>query len=133
MVFFCLGGLASGNLMRTFSTRVVFLLAAVFLFAGFGLSSRVQELWQIFIAYGVLCVFGVGITYNAIVATMISLFRRKGMVSGLMMFAFGLGGMILGTGVTRLILQHDGYFCGLRGWIGVHRERIWQIPDRCFL
>lgn len=106
MVFFCLGGLASGNLMRAFSTRVVFLLAAVFLFAGFGLSSRVQELWQIFIAYGVFCGFGVGITYNAVVGTMIPLFRRKGMVSGLMMFAFGLGGMILGTAVTRLILQH---------------------------
>jgi OFA family oxalate/formate antiporter-like MFS transporter len=108
MVFFCLGGLASGNLMRVFSTRFVFLLAAVFLFIGFGLSSRVHELWQIFLAYGVFCGFGVGITYNAVVGTMIPLFRRKGMVSGLMMFAFGLGGMILGTAVTRIIL--------LQGW-----------------
>ncbi len=103
MIFFCLGGLAGGFLRKRFSFRWIMLFSGSFILAGFLLASRTVQLWQIFIAYGVFCGFGVGVTYNCLISTLTAMFERKGLISGLLLFAFGLGGMVLGALATGLI------------------------------
>lgn len=79
------------------------MLSGLFILAGFLLASRTTQLWHIFVSYGVFCGFGVGVTYNCLISSLTAMFERKGLISGVLLFAFGLGGMILGAVATGLI------------------------------
>jgi OFA family oxalate/formate antiporter-like MFS transporter len=109
MIFFCLGGFFSGKLSSRFSSRAVILAAGTFLLAGFSGASRMRpdnpalSLIMLYLCYGVLCGFGVGIGYNAVIATVTRWFPDKpGMASGLLMMGFGFGGIVLGSVVNAL-------------------------------
>ncbi|MDR2655406.1 MAG: MFS transporter [Oscillospiraceae bacterium] len=98
MSCFCVGGFASGLLLRKLPPRAVLLMAACCIAAGFAAASRIQTLRAFFICYGVLVGFGIGLTYNAVISTGVKWFPEKpGMASGMMLMGFGLGGMALGT------------------------------------
>ncbi|MDR2174965.1 MAG: MFS transporter [Synergistaceae bacterium] len=98
MSFFCLGGLASGFLLRRHSPTPVLLLCAVCVPAGFVLASRVSSLAGLYAAYGVLVGFGIGLGYNCVISTLLKWFPEKpGFISGVVLLGFGWGGLVLGT------------------------------------
>jgi len=104
MIFFCLSSLGGGILERKIGYRWVVLAAAAFFLVGFVSASRVQSLTGIYIAYGVFCGTGVGLSYAVTQGAVLSWFPDKtGLVSGAMLMGFGLGGMLLGSGATALI------------------------------
>ncbi|MDL2234707.1 MFS transporter [Christensenellaceae bacterium OttesenSCG-928-L17] len=104
MVFFCLGGFASGLLQKKFHYRTVLRVCAAFLLAGFLLSSRINSLTGIYFSYGVLCGTGVGLGYNCILNTAAKWYPEKpGFSSGMLLLGFGTGALLLSTGATALI------------------------------
>ncbi|MBR3755971.1 MAG: MFS transporter [Firmicutes bacterium] len=108
MIFFCLGSFVSGQLAKKFPARVIIMIAAICLLAGFFGVSRMNpeagSLPLLYICYGVLGGSGVGLTYNAVIGTMNKWFPDKpGLCSGIMMMGFGLGALVLGSIATSLI------------------------------
>jgi OFA family oxalate/formate antiporter-like MFS transporter len=96
--FFCLGGLASGIILRRRSPMPVLLLCAACVSAGFVLASRIDSLAGLYAAYSVLVGFGIGLGYNCAISTLLKWFPEKpGFISGLALLGFGWGGMALGT------------------------------------
>jgi len=106
---FCLGGLIAGIVSRKTGPRLPLIASAIFLAAGFALSSRVSTLMGIYLSYGVLCSLGVGFSYNVLINVMNRWFPDKpGLVSGVLLMGFGCGGMVLGSVATGLM--------GAMGW-----------------
>ena len=104
IVTFCLGGLCGGILIRKISAAWILRLSSACMLIGFFLSSRVTALWQIYITYGVLCGFGVGLTYNAVLSTVVRWFGDKAaFCSGVLLMGFGSGGLLLGTAAASVI------------------------------
>lgn len=103
MSSFCVGGFISGLVLRKRSPRFVLRMAAICMLAGFALASRTQNLWHIFLSYGVLCSLGVGFGYNVTVGITAKWFPEKpGLCSGLLLTGFGFGALLLGTGAAVL-------------------------------
>ena len=102
--FFVLGLIANGFLAKKLTARTTLLIAAAGMLAGFALCSRVEALWGLYIAYGVLVGFSVGIANNSLVSTLVKWFPGKtGTASGVLMMGFGIGGMVLGPVATGLM------------------------------
>lgn len=104
MMMFCLGGLVSGIVTGKRGPRFTMICCAAFLLAGFLCASRVHTLPGIYLSYGGLCGFGVGLGYNATISTVVKWFPDKqGLISGVTLMGFGFGGMLLGTVGASLI------------------------------
>lgn len=104
MMTFCLGGLAGGIITGKKGPRFTWILCAIFLFLGFAGASRIHTLPGIYITYGCLCGFGVGLGYNTTISTIVKWFPEKqGLISGVVLTGFGFGGMLLGTLSAELI------------------------------
>ncbi len=106
MIMFCLGGLVSGIITGRKGTRFTLFWCAFFLAVGFIGASRMDSLMGIYVTYGGLCGFGVGLGYNATISTIVKWFPDKqGLISGIALMGFGFGGMLLGTMGASLILS----------------------------
>ncbi|MEA4816654.1 MAG: OFA family MFS transporter [Lachnospiraceae bacterium] len=104
MAMFCIGGLFAGFMTKKKSAAFNARLAAVLLCVGFVASSRVNSLMWLYISYGVVCGFGVGLVYNAVMGTVTKWFPDKqGFISGILLMGFGFGGMVLGQIAAALI------------------------------
>ena len=110
IICFCLGGFISGKIISVLKPKIVILISAALLFVGFfvvsGMNPRDESgsLAALYVFYGVFGGCGVGITYNAVLSSVTKWFPGKtGLASGILLFGFGLGGMILGTVVNGLI------------------------------
>lgn len=110
MIMFCLGGLIGGQLGKKFGVKVRILIAAVLLLVGFFMVSTLNpadasgSLMRLYIFYGIFGGGGVGIGYNAVITTITKWFPDKvGLASGIMLMGFGLGGLALGSVVTKFI------------------------------
>lgn len=98
MMMFCLGGLVSGIVTGKKGVRFTMIFCALFLAVGFLSASRINSLMGIYLSYGVLCGFGVGLGYNATISTLVKWFPDfQGLVSGITLMGFGFGSMLLGT------------------------------------
>lgn len=97
IIFFSAGSLAGGFLLRNNSGRRILLVVALLFFIGFGGSSFVKQLWQIFLCYGVLCGLASGFGCNAILTMVNQWFPKQiGFCSGILSMGFGGGSMVLG-------------------------------------
>lgn len=104
MSMFCIGGLAASQLRKKFHISVILLINAIVILAAFIFTSRVTSLLQLYIYYGVLCGFSVGCAYNCILSVVPLHFpKRIGLINGVMLLSFGMGGMILGALAKRMI------------------------------
>lgn len=113
MACFCLGGFLAGNLSRRVNIRVNVYIAAALFLGGFFLVSRVQTLPMLYVSYGVLCGFGSGFAYNAVMSTMTKWFPdRQGLISGLLLMGFGSSSMILGSIFTAVTPAGTGAWRG---------------------
>lgn len=100
-----LGQIAAGALKRKFSPAVVFGIPAVLFISGFLFASRITNIYGLYLSYGALVGFAIGMIYNAVLAYTLDHFPQKqtGVVSGALLMGFGMGGMVLGTLATYLI------------------------------
>lgn len=104
MIFFCLGGIVSGIIIKKKTARFILTVAAICLCVGFCCASSIHTVGGLYIAYGVLCGTGVGLAYNCNISTVLKWFPdRAGLISGLLLMCFGCGGMVLGTLASSLI------------------------------
>lgn len=105
MCFFCLGGFAGGLLSRRLGGRLCLLLSAALSGAGFFLASRLSgAVLMLYISYGVLAGFGIGIAYNVIISTVGTWFPdKKGLCSGALMMGFGASALVVGKLASALI------------------------------
>ena len=99
MCFFCIGGVVSGVLTKRTSPKVTVLCAAALSWAGFALTSRLSgQVIMLYITYGVMCGLGIGMAYNAVIASTNAWFPdKKGVCSGALMMGFGASTLVLGN------------------------------------
>ena len=98
MSMFCVGGILTGILTKKVTARTVIWLSALLVGGGFIGTSKVASLAQLYFFYGGLIGLGVGMSYNAVLSSIMRWFpERPGITSGLLMMGFGLGALILGT------------------------------------
>ena len=105
MCFFCLGGFFGGLLSRRIGGRLCLLLAAAMSGLGFFLTSRLSgAVFMLYIGYGILAGFGIGIAYNVIISTVSAWFPdKKGLCSGALMMGFGASALVVGKLAAALI------------------------------
>jgi OFA family oxalate/formate antiporter-like MFS transporter len=78
---------------------------------------------MLYLCYGVFCGFGVGIGYNAVIASVTRWFPdRPGVASGLLMMGFGFGGIVLSS-VVSVLTRRTGIF-GAFFWLGL---MVWTV------
>lgn len=116
MIFFCLGGFFSGQMLKKVNHKVMLAVAAAILFIGFFGVSMLdatdpdKSLVMLYLMYGVLGGGGVGIGYNCVISTVNKWFPDKpGLASGVMLLGFGLGGIVLG-GIVNVLIGSIGLF-----------------------
>ncbi len=100
MIFFCLGGLASGLLQRRVRPRVLLLASAVLYFGGMLGCSLLgaPNTLLLYLFYGVMQGLAIGISYNVIISVTGSWFQdKKGLCNGALMMAFGASSLLLGN------------------------------------
>ncbi|MEL7610823.1 MAG: MFS transporter [Bacillota bacterium] len=101
---FCIGAIVAGFIARKINFQNVLRLSALFLLLGFGLAALWGTLDGFKVGYGVLCGFGVGLGYNAVLASSIKWFPDKpGFCNGILLMGFGAGSMVLGAAITMLM------------------------------
>lgn len=97
MIFFCVGSLICGFLVGKLPVRTIVWISATLFLAGFLLASRAQSLAMLYIGFGFLCGLGSGLSYNAVMSTMVRWFPDKpGLISGVLLMGFGGGSFLIG-------------------------------------
>lgn len=99
MCFFCVGGMVSGFTIKKLGPKVLIISAAVISGFGFIIASKNPgSLAYLYLSYGVMCGFGIGIAYNALLACTNAWFPdKKGLCSGCLMMGFGASTLIIGN------------------------------------
>ena len=116
MCTFCLGGFAGGLLSRRIGGRGCLLLAAALGGLGFFLSAGLREgqLALLYLSYGVMAGFGIGIAYNVIISTVSAWFPdKKGLCSGTLMMGFGASALAVGN-LAALLIDGPGWRTAFR-------------------
>ena len=104
MMTFCLGGLFSGIVSKKIGIKIPAVLSAVLMAAGLIMASKIGSLGGLYVSYGVLYGFGVGIGYNVVMGTVVKWFPDKtGLASGILLFGFGISALIVGRAGAGLI------------------------------
>ena len=110
IICFCLGGFLGGRFSKKMSHKTLILLAAAFLFVGYMVSSMISgmesgaALAVLIVFYGIICGLGSGFCYNAVLSSVVKWFPEKAAtVSGIMLFGFGAGSLVLGSVISMLI------------------------------
>ena len=102
MILFCIGSLLCGLLAGKLSAKNAVRLGAVLFLAGFYIASRCQTPLTLYLGFGVLCGLGSGLSYNAVMSTMVKWFPDKpGLISGVLLMGFG-GGSFLGGNASQI-------------------------------
>ena len=97
MIFFCIGCLVGGFLSAKVSARVYVYISAILFLVGFFLASGVQTCLMLYLSYGVICGFGSGLAYSAVMGTVGKWFPdRQGMISGILLMGFGISAFVIG-------------------------------------
>ncbi len=97
MILFCIGSLLCGLLAGKLSAKNAVRLGAVLFLAGFFIASRCQSPLTLYLGFGLLCGLGSGLSYNAVMSTMVKWFPDKpGLISGVLLMGFGGGSFLIG-------------------------------------
>lgn len=97
MICFCLGGLFAGFFRAKLNAKVCIWVSGILLLIGFIIVSKTQSLGMLYVGFGIIGGFASGFSYNITMSTMIKWFPEKqGLISGILLMGFGLGGFIIG-------------------------------------
>ncbi|NLP18061.1 MAG: OFA family MFS transporter [Firmicutes bacterium] len=104
MITFCLGNVISSMILRRSQPRTVVLTSAGLFLLGFFFVSMITSIWGLYVFYGVMCGLGTGLSYNAILSTVPKWHpEQAGSVTGILLMGMGLGSLLLGTVVRRMM------------------------------
>jgi MFS family permease len=102
------GGVVSGYVSDRVSTRRVVLVGAALLGAGLVLSSYVQQVWQLYLTFGLLVGAGVSTFYVPLTVLAIKWFtRQRGMAASVVSAGNGLGILALAPLTRWLITEYE--------------------------
>jgi OFA family oxalate/formate antiporter-like MFS transporter len=105
MALFCIGNFLAGFISKKLSPKAILIICAALMTIAFLGVSMVQEntLWLLYLSYGVVGGFTIGLTYNIVVSTVTKWFPEKvGAVSGVLMMSIAFGTLLLGMGAVSL-------------------------------
>jgi len=116
------GGVVAGHVSDRVSTRRVVLVGAVLLGAGLVLSSHVQQIWQLYLTFGLLVGAGVSAFYVPLTVLAIKWFEeQRGMAASVVSAGNGLGILALAPLTRWLISEYDWRMAflvlGNLGWV----------------
>lgn len=104
MISFSLGMVVAGSIERRFSPRAVMAATALIIGGGFIAASFTTTLMQIYVTYGLIVGFGVGVGTDCVMSVAVKWYPEKhGLASGGMLMGFGMGAMLLSPAVTMLL------------------------------
>lgn len=111
IIFFCLGGFIAGKIANIVSHRIIMMSSAILILVGFSIVSIFlnennpdKSLFIMYIFYGVFFGTAVGLSYNTLLGVILNHFvGRAGIASGVLLFGFGAGGLLVGKIITDLI------------------------------
>lgn len=109
MTCYCIGGFLGGKLSRRTSNVVTTCVGGVLMLIGYLVTSVLPAdpaaaKLLLFLFYGVVAGFGLGLSYNAIVSGISGWFPdRSGLAMGILLTGFGLGTMLVGQLAAMLI------------------------------
>ena len=106
LAFFVLGILTGGRLQNKFGTHFMVLGGGLLMAAGMVSTSflPIAAVWPIYITYGVIGGFGVGMAYNAIISCAQKWFpAKRGLATGISVCMFGFSTVIFAPLVEQLI------------------------------
>lgn len=104
IIFFALGSVAAGSLSKRFSFGVMLKAAAVMLFAGFFLASRMSAVWQLYLGYGILVGAGIGMGYNCILSAIPMWFpEMSATATGALLMGYALSTAVFGPILNSMI------------------------------
>ena len=109
------GSVIGGKLAAKFGTKIVVLAGGVILSAGFFLAALVQPefSWALWLTYGLMGGVGMGFTYSTTIACAQKWYpHKKGLVTGVVVSALGLGGVVFTPVVERLVETFGGIAVG---------------------
>lgn len=96
MFLFCLGGFAGAQFSKKLSHRQLTWMCGGLIGLSFIALGHMTSLWQLYVLYGLVIGFCVGIVYNCVLATGNKWYPDKGgLVAGLLLMFFGAGSLFL--------------------------------------
>ena len=99
--------IVTGWLTDKLGPRIVVTIFGSFLGISYLLMSKVSNLWQFYLYYGVLASIGMSITATPIMATVARWFvRRRGLMTGIVQAGLGIGGLVIAPLTGWLILNY---------------------------
>ena len=111
LALLAIGSVVGGKLAAKFSTHRVVLIGGLILSAGFFLASFVTEnnSWLLWLTYGVMGGLGMGFTYSTTIACVQKWYpHKKGLVTGIIVSAIGMGGVVFTPIIESLIVTFGG-------------------------
>ncbi len=100
MTFFCIGGLFGAQISKRKGHKIALVISGTLSALGFILTAILNNasVVMLYITYGILAGFGIGISYNVVIATVSAWFPdKKGLCSGCLMMGFGASALVLGN------------------------------------
>ncbi len=102
-----ISGIGLGALNDKIGPRIVLTLCGVLTGISFILMSRIEEVWQLYVIYGLLFGIGMGI-FVPLTSTVAGWFdRRRTLMTGIVVAGIGIGTIIGPPVASRLILAYD--------------------------
>jgi MFS transporter, OFA family, oxalate/formate antiporter len=121
-------------LVDKFGPRLLISVGALMAGGGWVLSAYVDNIWALYLTYGVICGFGTGIIYVGIIGLMVRWFPdRRGLATGLAAAGYGFGAIFTSFPIDSMI-KSAGYAHTLVVWgiiqgaIGIIAAQGLRIP-----
>lgn len=109
IIFFAVGVTICGILSRRYHYERIAQFSGIMLAGGFLLTTRITEIWQLYVTYSAICGTATGILYSAIVSTLPLWFRDKsGMATGVLIMGYALSTTVLGP-ICQILLSTFGW------------------------
>ncbi|MBE6032932.1 MAG: OFA family MFS transporter [Clostridiales bacterium] len=108
MSFFCIGTLCGGLLSRKTSPKQILTAAAFMIFIGFLITSKTSAPIMLYVGYGIISGFAIGLVYNCVISTTLKWFPgRSGLMSGVLLMGFGFSALWTGPVFTRIAQSYN--------------------------
>jgi len=128
LALLAIGSVVGGKLAAKYTTRRVVFIGGIILSAGFFLASFVtaNHSWLLWMTYGVMGGLGMGFTYSTTIACVQKWYpHKKGLVTGIIVSAIGIGGVVFTPIVESLIITFGGR--------GVGEPKTFMVLSAVFL